>query len=340
MVRTALRAGDGGRRVVLVSLAVVGAALISAALALACNPQAYLTLDKTVYAPGDSVRVSGSFFKGDTNITVTIDRVSLSTTVKTTANGAFSTTFALPSGAPTGGYSVSAIGFEAIGDVINGLPARGSFSVAVASAQQPAGSTDSGGGGTPGSTPAASTQTPGAATQQTRPTARAPQTASGSAFREPGVLREPDVQSSRTPSTRQSGGGGATTERVTAGGRAVFGGSVAPVVGATSVSGAPAATTGAAVAPQRAARATRGSQAGARVGGQAAERTATDDVWSALSPGRAPSVLPVAGDGVAVSSPGSGSQLALGLLLLGIGALALVGGLAAGEARRRKVRSH
>jgi len=51
-------------------------------------------------------------------------------------------------------------------------------------------------------------------------------------------------------------------------------------------------------------------------------------------------VLPVAGDGAAVSSPRAGSQLALGAMLLGAGVLALIGGFAAGEVRRRRVRAH
>ncbi len=102
-------------------LALTASVLIPAALALACNPQAYLTIDRSSYAPGESVRVAGSFFRGDTDITVSVDRTGQSQTVKTTANGAFSTTFAMPQNAPTGGYSVQAIGYEANGDVIPGL---------------------------------------------------------------------------------------------------------------------------------------------------------------------------------------------------------------------------
>ncbi|MDP8908760.1 MAG: hypothetical protein M3N47_06505, partial [Chloroflexota bacterium] len=83
----------------------------------------------------------------------------------------------------------------------------------------------------------------------------------------------------------------------------------------------------------------RGSSNSPQVSRQAAAQTAVDDVWSAQSSGRSPSVLPVDGDGVAVTSPRTGSQLTLGLLLLGAGALALVGGLVAGEARRRRVRA-
>lgn len=322
------------------TLALAAGALIPAALAFACNPQAYLTLDKSQYAPGDSVRVSGSFFRGDTSITVSLG-TGQSATVRTSGSGSFQTTFALPATTPAGGYTVSAIGYESNGDVINGLPARASFSVAAA---QPTGQTDA-----PPAAAAPQTSAPAGPNAQpqagqpssppatARPSARSAPSASG--FREPRVTREPNVQTSRQAATtkRRATSGATTPDRASVGGRAVFGGSVAPAAGAV------AGPTVAAVAPRSGTtRATGGTRPGSRsgtVGRQAAEQTATDDVWGALNAGRSPSVLPVAGDGVAVSSPRPGSQLALGLLLLGGGVLALVGGLAAGEARRRRVRA-
>jgi len=334
------------------TLALTAGALIPAALALACNPQAYLTLDKSQYAPGDSVRVTGSFFKGDTNITVSLDRSGQSATVRTAANGSFQSTFALPGGAPSGGYTVSAIGYEANGDVINGLPARASFSVAAAQST-PAASTPDASSPSPSGSGASAPQTAQpqtgqpSAPQATRPSQRpAPRSTSG--FREPRVTSEPNVQpnsAARGGTTRRAQSGAtprpasgttAGADRASVGGRTVFGGSVAPVVGATA-----APTVAATATPSGATRATGGTRAAQRsaaTGRQAAEQTATDDVWGALGSGRSPSVLPVAGDGVAVSSPRSGSQLTLGVLLLGGGVLALVGGLAASEARRRRVR--
>lgn len=333
----------------LMTLALIAGALIPAALAMACNPQAYLTLDKSQYAPGSSVSVAGSFFRGDANITVSIDRIG-SSTVRTAANGSFKTTFAIPADAASGGYTVSAIGYEANGDVINGLPARASFSVAAPQTAPPQTSAPS----TPpasspqASQPAAPTAQPAvgqpSAPQASRPT-RAPST-NASAFREPKVITEPNVQSSRATgtTTRRATSGGTTAgpDRASVGGRTVFGGSVAPVVGTTA-----APTVAASTAPSGATRSTGGTKStgGTRtaspsraVGPQAAEQTATDDVWGALGSGRTPSVLPVSGDGVAVSSPRAGSQMTLGLLLLGGGVLALVGGLAVGETRRRRVR--
>ena len=344
-------------------LVLTASALIPAALALACNPQAYLTIDKAQYAPGDSVRVSGSFFKADRNITLSVDRTGQSATVKTTANGAFQATFALPSGAATGGYSVQAIGFEPdTGDVTPGLPARGSFSVAAAQAA-PAPSTAGGNGqsapqasqpaaqaGQPAASQAAQPPAPQAAKPAQRPATGQP----SPGYREPSVFNEPDVQSSGTPrsttsrdtsTTRSqrttSRGTAPQSDTAIANGRPVFGGSVAPAVSASAFAPAPATAATDRAATDRATSAARPSRAAAPgkpaspgVTPGAAEQTAADDVWSAVSSDRSPSVMPIAGDGVAVSSPSAGSQLAVGLLLVGAG-VALVGGLAVAATRRR-----
>lgn len=335
---------DKRRWLGLAALSLTASILVPVAIAMACNPQAYLTLDRAQYAPGDSVRVSGSFFKNNAQVTVSIDRTGQSTTVTTTGNGAFQVTFALPSNAGTGGYSVTAIGYEANGDVVAGLPARGSFSVAAAQAA-PAPSTPSGGG-----QPAASAEQPAAAAPSagqpaaataTRPTARPTAGTPSSSFREPGVSSEPDVQTSATQrrSSASRSTAPSSADRATANGRAVFGGSVAPSVSASTAAPVAAASTATPTSRSSQASRPRASSQSSAIGRQAAEQTAADDVWSAVGAGRSPSVLPVAGDGVAVSSPQAGSQLALGLVLLGTGVLALVGGLAAGEARRRRVRA-
>ena len=319
--------------------------LVPVAVALACNPQAYLTLDRAQYAPGQNVRVTGSFFKGNTAITVSLDRTAQSTTVTTTANGSFQTTFALPGTAPTGGYTVQAIGYEN-GDVIPGLPARASFSVAPAqsaaappAAGEPA--TSAAGAGEP-ATPAASEPTAPAAqpaaSTAVRPTPRPSTGAPATGFREPSVISEPSVQASRPQrSARQPST--ASGDRATVNGRSVFGGSVAPTPSASFVPATTAPASAASSEGSRAAVRPRGSSQSSQISHQAAEQTATDDVWSAQSSGRSPSVVPAAGDGVAVSSPRAGSQLALGILLLAAGVLALAGGLAVGEARRRRVRA-
>ena len=330
-------AQDRRRRLGLAAIALAAIALIPAALAFACNPQAYLTLDRSAYAPGDSVRVSGSFFRENADITVSIDRTGQSATVRTSGNGSLQATFALPSNAATGGYTVQAIGYVD-GEVIPGLPARASFSVAAPQSAPTPAAPSAGGQPAAAAQPAAQPAAP----QASRPTARPSTGGPAPAFREPTVFAEPNVQSSSAQRAR-SRGGAASSERATVGGRAVFGGSIAPSVTAPALvvadSGATVSPATAAPAGRSAATRPRGSSQSTAVSPQAAAQTAIDDVWSAQGSGRSPSVLPVAGDGVAVSSPRVGSQLTLGLLLLAAGALALVGGLAAGEARRRRVRA-
>ena len=329
---------------VLMALVLAAVAVIPVAIAMACNPQAYLTLDKASYVPGDTVKVSGSFFRASTAITVSLDRTGQSATVTSSSNGSLSTSFALPASAPTGGYSVSATGIDPdTGGVINGLPARSSFVVANAvPASTPAPASDATGQpGTPAaSSPQASAPADQPAATATRPTQRPTSSTNARTWREPAVTSEPDVQRSTTRPAAQNGTA-PRPERATANGRAVFGGSVAPAVSATTAV-APAVTSGATATrstQKSGARPSSSSSRPARVSPQAAEQTAADDVWGAVTSGRSPSVLPVAGDGVAVSSPRAGSQLALGIMMLGAGALALLGGLAFGEARRRRVRA-
>ena len=340
-MRASRSAHGSGRWVGLVALVLAAGALIPAALAWACNPQAYLTLDKASYAPGDVVRVSGSFFKNEVQITVTLDRTGQSAVVTTSGNGAFSTTFTLPANAPMGGYTAQAVGYEPDGSITPGLPARGSL--AVAEPQAPAPSPGTSGGGqvaAPAPQVSASAPTPQqpVAGEAVRPSQRPSTSRQDADFPEPSVFNEPGVQSSRTPAASTRAASGADGASVS-GGRAVFGGSVAPAVSAPVVG----SSEGAGV-PRPAAGSSTGaaarSRAGSSVSRSVAEQTAADDVWGAVGTGRSPSVLPFAGDGVAVSAPRAGSQLALGLVLLGGGVLALVGGLAAGEARRRRVSTH
>jgi hypothetical protein len=336
-VRASRSARGSGRWVGLVGVVLAAGVLIPAAIAWACNPQAYLTLDKAAYAPGDSVRVSGSFFKNEVQITVTLDRTGQSAVVTTSGNGAFSTTFTLPANAPTGGYTAQAVGYEPDGSITPGLPARGSLSVA--EPQVAASAPVTSGGGQAAAAPApqvsASAPTPQqpVAGESVRPSQRPSTSRQDADFPEPSVFNEPGVQSSRTPAASTRAASGAEGASVS-GGRVVFGGSVAPAVSAPVVGSSEVA--GVSQPAAQSAKGAARSRAGSSVSRSVAERTAADDVWSALGTGRSPSVLPFAGDGVAVSAPRAGSQLALGLVLLGGGVLALVGGLAAGEARRRR----
>jgi hypothetical protein len=95
-----------------------------------------------------------------------------------------------------------------------------------------------------------------------------------------------------------SRGNAPRSDTATAKGRRVFGGSVAPAVRAPAFAPAPAPA-------------------------------AADEVWRFASSERSPSIVPVARDGAAVSSSNVSTNLTLGVLLLGAGALTLLGGLAA-----------
>jgi len=96
-----------------------------------------------------------------------------------------------------------------------------------------------------------------------------------------------------------SRGNAPRSDTATVKGRRVFGGSVARAVRAPAFVPAPAPP------------------------------AAADEVWRFASSERSPSIVPVAGDGAAVSSSNVSTNLTLGVLLLGAGALTLLGGLAA-----------
>jgi len=109
------------------------------------------------------------------------------------------------------------------------------------------------------------------------------------------ILAAPASGQSRSATSR---GNAPRSDTTSTDGRRVFGGSVAPAVRAPAFVPAP-------------------------------EATSADDLWSVVSSERSPSVVPVAGDGAAVSSSNADTDLTLGVLLLGAGVLTLLGGLAA-----------
>src|SRR5215212_6279177 len=49
---------------------VVAAFVVPVAIAYACNPQAHVSLDKTSYQPGSAITVHGSYFTGNSAVTV------------------------------------------------------------------------------------------------------------------------------------------------------------------------------------------------------------------------------------------------------------------------------
>jgi len=336
-----VKAGVTRRRRVLALLTVLAAVMVPAAIALACNPQAYLRLDKAVYAPGESIQVSGAFFKGNRQLTLSLEPGGQVGSVTTSGNGSFTTRITAPRSA--GSYTVSAIGHEPDGSVTDGLPAKTSFSVRVAASSPQPGS-----GAGPGTQPRPAqpgTTPQGAAPQEATPGA-SPQRPSAQQ-RGTGRFAEPEVPRTRgfpSPDGAKGGGGGGggpfgggpggggsgggasfggpggssgavTTGDgiLTAGGKTVFAGSVSR---SDRVAGSPRAA-GRGQAPGS----TRDSAGG-------------DDVWSGFESGRAPGLL--AGDGEAVLDDGAGPQLGWGLGLLALGLLALVSGLTVAEIRRRR----
>jgi len=296
-------------------LAVMAVVLVPVAIAWACNPQANLRLDNPSYGPGDRIGVSGAFFKGNADLTITIEPGGSSTTVRAASNGFFATSITAPS--TPGSYTVSAIGFESDGTVTPGLPARASFQVSPVS-QAPQG----------GGSPTGPTTQPGA----TAPGANQPRTGR---FAEPKVPRAtpfPSGKRRKSPTTRGRSGAGDRTAAVTTGagvikrpGGAVFAGSVARADRPAAVA-----------SPGKRGKA-RETKGGAKTT-TPSERSALGDVWSGVASANAPSLLPKASD-AAPSGGGTGFQLIWGLALIGISSVALAGGLAAAGARRRKARA-
>ena len=87
--------------------------VIPAAVAWACNPQAHINLDRSTYAPGQTITVYGSYFPNGASITVSGPGGSK---VVTAAGGSFVTTFTAPTSGnftvtasrPTGGFASAA----------------------------------------------------------------------------------------------------------------------------------------------------------------------------------------------------------------------------------------
>lgn len=120
------------RSIVLVALA---AMLVPAAIAFACNPQAHLSLNKSAYSPGETIAVSGSYFKSSGSYSVT----SSGGGIASTGGANWSTTLTAPSQA--GSYTVTA---ASSGAYISGLPKTASFQVVDPSTATAPAATDSG----------------------------------------------------------------------------------------------------------------------------------------------------------------------------------------------------
>ncbi len=304
-------AGALRRRGVSIASLAVAAVVVPVAIAFACNPQAHISLDKTSYQPGAAIGVHGSYFPGNTGVAVS--GPAGGATATTTAGGGFQTTLQAPS--TPGNYTITA-------SRATGGFAAASFTVAAPAA------------------PAAAPQQAAAApqTQAESPAPTAARTAPR--FRTPDVARSqvtstPDRGGSsnsegRSNNTGGGSGGGSDSGVTVVSGTPVFAGS-APVAAPAAVASAPAT-----VAATPVARSQRGESRASRSAAAApapAEQTALSDLFSNYQPGRTPSLM---GDASGAPTGGTGSGLGLGIALLGFGLLALVAGLTAAEARRRR----
>lgn len=176
------------RRVTLATM-VVAAFVVPVAIAYACNPQAHVALDKTSYQPGGAITVHGSYFVG--NSAVTVSGPTGSVGVTTSPGGAFTATLSAPTSPgsytitasrPTGGFAAASFSVAAPAPAAKpntpavSAPAESAKSTpgfktpGVSKSQAPAsaeqsnppssgggGNTSSGGGGVPGSTVTSST---------------------------------------------------------------------------------------------------------------------------------------------------------------------------------------
>jgi hypothetical protein len=285
---------------------------VPVAIAWACNPQARVGVDKPTYFPGDTMSVTGSYFVGDRNLTLSVEPGGASVTVRTSSNGFFATQLPAPSTA--GSYTLSAIGYEADGTVTNGLPARVSFSVAQRSTAPQQNTTAPGAQRSPATSPGTSQPSAGSFAEPTVPNAGRITPRARSRARAQGDART-GARADRTAAV--NAGAGVIGDS----GSGVFAGSVAR---ADRVAATSAAKPGAAA---------RKARSGAQKA-TTSERSALSDVWSGLSSSNAPALLPSASDG-APSAGGTGSGLALGLGLIGFALLALAGAVAVDRRRRR-----
>jgi len=273
--------------------------VVPAAIAWACNPQAHVSLDRTSYSPGQSITAYGSYFPGNSNITVS--GPSGSSTVQASGGGAFSASFVAPSKA--GSYVISAT-----------RPTGGAASAAFRVVA-----------------PAATAPRQPAQTQAGAPGAAAPRAPS---FDTPSVVRS-ERQNSPSGSGGSDGGGpGAQTAPGNTGSGSGGGVVVTPSGAPVFVGSTPAASNGSfATVPAPAAATSGGKAASKSSSATPSDQAAAGYVWSGFAPGKTPS-LSTAGD--MVSEGDSGSGLGLGIALLAFGLLALMGGLTAAEVSRRR----
>lgn len=266
------------RRKLSIGLLLAAFVVVPAAIAWACNPQAHISLDRTSYAPGQTITVYGSYFPNNATITVTGPGSSQQVTA---AGGGFVTSFTAPSTA--GSYVINA-------SRPTGGFASASYTVAVpATAPAPRSETP------PASAPEGEAfETPGVTRSE-----RAPATSGGRGDGGGGG-------GGTTQSAPGEGGSGTGGSVQTVAGQPVFVGS------------APSTTAGTFATTPAAEETTRGTGRERNASAAPSEQAASGDVWSGFAPGRTASLTAGAdgmSDGGTGSELGLGiALLVLGLL--------------------------
>lgn len=343
-----IRIASRGRR--LLGLLAAAVLLIPVAITWACAPQAYLQTSKSEYRTGEQVLVQGAAFKSSRSITLSLEPGGTLGNVTTNSSGALQLSFPAPA---AGNYTVTAVGREADGSVTNGLPARIAFDVRAAdprpAAQQPPSSTPPTQPEAAAPTPAPSAGSPAPAApaaQSPAPATQAPAPTRPPSARAPARDTKPKPQTrrseraargNRAPASkggaqgRSNGSGGAVAREpspVSRGVQPVFEGSVAPRSERRTASG-PARS-------ERQGPSSERSPAGGR--GAPSSSTAYGNIWRGFADDAADAALPTA---AAASRSGAGSQVTIGMMLLGVGlVLAAASGLGFAVRRRVFARSH
>jgi hypothetical protein len=315
-------------RALSVALAILAVAACGAAVAWACTPSAFISVQGAGgqdFGPaGSQATVQGSGFSDGAKVQIRWNSAD-GPTLATATGPRFSVAVTIPANAADGVYYIVATAVDSEG---NPRQAPAPFRVGEPTRSPGGGSgsgSDSGSGGSPAASAPAPTATPGGS-------GPAPGTGSGVTSGGNTVLggRIKYIVSGAGP-TRAHGGGLATLPS----GQAVFAGSVAaPRQAVFAGSVAPGQAVFAGSVPQsglRGAAAKRGSLGQSKTA--PSQRSAGGDLWSGFSGGKGRT----AGlDDAGAPSSGPGAGLYVGIGLVGVGLAALLAGFGVPELRRRR----
>lgn len=297
------------RRNCIVLLGAMGVLAATAALAWACTPQSFINLNPTSARSGDTVTVTG---KGFISGPVEIHWNGTNGPLLTTATGpSFTVNVTIPSTGP-GTYYVQGVARTGDGAIIGN--AVRALQVQAAPAASPSPKTSA-----PATNNAAAAPAP-----SSKPTATAPTRTHAQGQKSPVSHARPVASNhpsiSRSSASHSDHAPAPSTPAIAKGksGQAVFADSLPPVPSA-----AKSATSLGGWHPFNQ------SHIPSLVGGPAAGHATTGNPRSGLSGGIHPTGKAITG--------GSGSQLAIGAGVLGLGLVLLFGGFAIAEVRRRRV---